>query len=39
MNPVLIAQIKKPATYVTGFVARMREISNSIIDDMKMLTY
>jgi hypothetical protein len=23
MNPVLIAQIKKPATYVTGFVARM----------------
>jgi hypothetical protein len=23
MNPVLIADIKKPATFVTGFVARM----------------
>jgi hypothetical protein len=23
MNPVLIAHIKKPATFVTGFVARM----------------
>jgi hypothetical protein len=39
MNPVLIADIKKPATFVTGFVARMGKISNLIINDMKTLSY
>jgi hypothetical protein len=30
---------KKPATFVTGFVAKMGEISNLIINDMKILSH
>jgi len=35
MNPVLIADIKKPATFVTGFVASIELHSNHMWRDLR----